>query len=71
MKLINTICLGISILAIVMGITISILAIWNVVETSDFFWRSLMTMGVLFLGSILTVTVNNFFPQNSKSHDDK
>ncbi len=63
MKIINTICFTVCLVCIVGGITISILAIWNVVETSDFFWRSLMTLAVLFVGSILTVMVNSFMPQ--------
>jgi hypothetical protein len=55
---INKICFAICILCIVAGSTISILAIWGVVDAEDAMWKSLATIGVVFSASLLTVLVN-------------
>ncbi len=62
MKNLNRITLYISILCILIATTISILAIWRVVIDTQFVWKSLMTLGVIFLASLLTFTVNNLIP---------
>lgn len=59
MPLINRIALIVGVLTIIAATTVSILAIWNVVEDSYLVWRSLATLGVVFLAVVLTVTVNN------------
>ncbi len=61
-KIVNRICLAVSLLSILVATTVSILAIWNVVEDDTFVWRSLMTLGVIFLASVLTVSVNRLVP---------
>lgn len=61
MYLVNKICLTISIVSIVTATALSILAIWGVVASTTLMWRSLSTLGVLFVASILTVMVNNIF----------
>jgi hypothetical protein len=59
---INLICFVICVVCIVAGTTISILAIWGVVEKSYVILKSLLTFGVIFLASLLTITVNKFMP---------
>lgn len=59
MKLINRISLAIGLLCILFATTISILAIWNVVADRYLVWRSLATLGVIFLATILAVIVNS------------
>ena len=60
--MVNKICFTLCLICIIVGTTISILAIWKVIADQDFYWRSLMTLGVLFLASVLTATINNFIP---------
>jgi hypothetical protein len=69
MTVVNKICLTVSIVSIVSATTLSILAIWGVVESSTLIWRSLATLGVLFLASILTVMVNNIFAEKPGRQD--
>jgi len=59
---INLICFVICVVCIVAGTTISILAIWNVVAKGYIIWKSLLTIGVVFLASLLTITVNKMIP---------
>jgi hypothetical protein len=59
---INLICFVICVVCIVAGTTISILAIWGVVEKSYVILKSLLTFGVIFLASLLTITVNKLIP---------
>ncbi|MCF7804453.1 MAG: hypothetical protein K9N46_09445 [Candidatus Marinimicrobia bacterium] len=66
MKQLNRISLYISLLCIVIATTISILAIWRVVIDTEFVWKSLMTLGVIFLASLLTYTVNNLIPYEKR-----
>ena len=61
MLLVNKICLTVSVVCIITATALSILSIWGVVESATLIWRSLSTLGVLFLASILTVMVNNIF----------
>lgn len=66
MKMITKICFSICILCIVGATSVSILAIWNVVDNTALVWKSLSTMGVVFLASILTVSVDNIFSRREK-----
>jgi hypothetical protein len=59
---INLICFAICVVCIVAGTTISILSIWNVVAKGYIVWKSLLTIGVVFLASLLTITVNKIIP---------
>ena len=49
----------------------STLAIWNVVDNSALVWKSLSTMGVIFLASILTVSVDNIFSRRARGDSDE
>jgi len=70
MKHLNRVSLYISLLSIVIATTISILAIWQVVIDTEFVWKSLMTLGVIFLASLLTYTVNNLIPYDKRSENE-
>jgi hypothetical protein len=58
---INRICFGICLFCIVAATTISVLAIWKIVE-STYFWKYLLTFGVIFLASLLIMIVNKLIP---------
>lgn len=66
MPTINLICFVICVVCIVAGTTISILSIWNVVPKGYIVWKSLLTIGVIFLASLLTITVNKIIPASRK-----
>lgn len=70
MKNLNRITLYLAIFCIIIATTISILAIWQVVIDTAFVLRSLMTLGVIFLASLLTFTVNNLIPLNKEEQSD-
>ena len=59
---VNLICFVICLVCIVAGTTISILAIWGVVEKDYVVLKSLLTFGIIFLASLLTITVNKLIP---------
>ena len=74
MKSLNRWMLYISLFTIIVATTIAILAIWQVVIDTEFVWKSLMTLGVIFLASLLTYTVNNLIPvenERSEKQQDK
>lgn len=71
MKLIAKICFAVCIVCIVIAACISILAIWNVVDSTDLVWKSLSTLGVVFLASILTVSVDNIFSRKERSVNEE
>lgn len=62
MKNLNRISLYVALLSILIATTISILAIWQVVIDTEFVWKSLMTLSVIFLASLLTYGVNKLIP---------
>jgi hypothetical protein len=70
-SLINLICFVICLICIVAGTTISILAIWGVFETSHVLLRSLSTLGVIFLASVFTITVNKIIPFDRTKQENK
>jgi arginine exporter protein ArgO len=59
---VNLICFVICLVCIVAGTTVSILAIWGVVEKDYVVLKSLLTFGIIFLASLLTITVNKLMP---------
>jgi hypothetical protein len=68
---INLICFVICLICIVAGTTISILAIWGVVEKSYVVLKSLLTFGVIFLAALLTITVNKLIPINRQKKEQE
>ncbi len=55
----NKIALAVSIICIILGTTVSILGIWGYIGDTGLVWRSLSTLGVVLLGVILVVAINN------------
>lgn len=67
---INLICFVICVVCIVAGTTISILAIWGVVDKSYVtIIKLLLTFGVIFLASLLTITVNKIIPVHKEKKE--
>lgn len=71
MKDLNKIMLYVSLFCILVATTISILAIWQVVIDAEFVWKSLMTLGVIFLASLLTFTVNMLIPLDREKSEEE
>jgi hypothetical protein len=57
-RVINRICFVICVLCIVAGSTVSVLAIWDVVDAEATLWKALSTFSVIFFASLLAVLVN-------------
>ena len=66
MKSINKIGFITCIVCTAIAALLSVLAIWNVVDATVVVWKALATLGVVFLASILTVTVNSTFGKNNE-----
>lgn len=64
---VNLICL----VCIVAGTTISILAMWGVVDKNYVIWKSLLTFAVIFPASLLTITVNKFIPAHREKKEQE
>ncbi len=62
----NKIALIIALICIILGTTVSILGIWGYIGDTGLVWRSLSTLGVVLLGVILAVAVNNMTTTKDK-----
>ena len=62
----NKIALIIGLICIILGTTISILGIWGYIGDTGVVWRSLSTIGVVLLGVILAVAINNMTTTKDK-----
>jgi hypothetical protein len=56
----NTICFTLSIVCVVLGSVLAISMIW-MDHDSEFLWKSWVTIGVIFLASVITLTVSKSF----------
>jgi hypothetical protein len=63
----NKIALIIGLVCILLGTTVSILGIWGYIGDTGLVWRSLSTIGVVLLGVILAVVINNMTTKNTPS----
>ena len=61
----NKICFTICIVCIVVATPLSLTLIWGEIHDSVFLWKSLQTVGVLFLASALTLSVSKTFGRRS------
>ncbi|MBC7835051.1 MAG: hypothetical protein H7Y88_08110 [Phycisphaerales bacterium] len=57
LKAIDRVCYGACMVTIILGITVCIALIW-VSSEHETLWRGLATLGVIFAGSVLTMSVN-------------
>ena len=55
----NKVALVIGLICILLGTTVSILGIWGYIGDTGLVWRSLSTLGVVLLGVMLALLVNN------------
>lgn len=66
MKVLNKICFTICVVCIVIGVVLGLSMIWGS-HDSEVMWKGLGTVGVLFMGSALTLAVSNTFGKSSRS----
>lgn len=59
MKILNRAALAVALLCVAVGTAVSIMGIWGFIGDKGIIWRSLATLGVVFLASVITVAVNN------------
>lgn len=64
---VNKIALIIGLVCILLGTTVSILGIWGYIGDTGLVWRSLSTLGVVLLGVVLSVAINNM-TANKRDH---
>ena len=62
----NKFALVVGLICILLGTTVSILGIWGYIGDTGLIWRSLSTLGVVFLGVMLAVAVNNMTDTKDK-----
>lgn len=58
LSLVNRVCYAVCLIAIVVGASLSIVAIWSDFD-DDLMWKGISTALVLFASGILTIVVNN------------
>ena len=58
LSVVNRLCYVVCVLAIVIGATLSIVAIWSDFD-DDLMWKGISTALVLFTAGVLTIGVNN------------
>lgn len=56
---VNKVGLTVGLVCILLGTTVSVLGIWGYIGDSGLVWRALSTLGVVLLGVILAVAINN------------
>ena len=56
---VNKVALTIGLICILLGTTVSVLGIWGYIGDTGLVWRALSTLGVVLLGVILSVAINN------------
>jgi len=56
---VNKVALTIGLICILLGTTVSVLGIWGYIGDTGLVWRALSTLGVVLLGVILAVAINN------------
>ena len=64
--ILNKIALALGIVCILLATTVSIAGIWGYIGDTGLVWRSLSTLGVVFLGVVLTVAINSMTSDKEK-----
>ena len=54
----NKMCFMVCIVCIVLGAALSLVMIWSEIRDNDFLWKSLLSLGVLFLAAAVTLSVS-------------
>ena len=63
LKGLNIVCYTICIICIVAGVVFALILIWGDVD-NEIAWKGFMTIGVFFLGSVLTLSVNKMLERS-------
>ena len=66
MSALSRFLMAIAIGCVVTGSTVSILAIWGVIDDSTVVWRSLSTMGVVLLGAMACGVILGIFGRSGE-----
>ncbi|MFP6659624.1 MAG: hypothetical protein VB853_15680 [Pirellulales bacterium] len=62
----NKICFTICIVCIVLGTILSLTMIWIEIRPSELIWKSLQTIGLIFLAAALTLNISKFLGGSEK-----
>jgi len=65
LDLLNRVCYIVSLACIMAGVVLAIVMIWGDLR-DEMVWRSMMTVGVLFLASALTLSINRMMARPGK-----
>jgi len=68
LRIVNRICYTVCIACIIAGVVFGLLIIWGEGHDRDR-WKYLATIFVLFLASVLTLSVNRLLDKNDLSHN--
>ena len=70
LQLLNKVCFTICIGCIVLGTVFSLAIIWGELSDNELFWKSWLSIGVLFLASALTLSVSKTLGRHEKPGGD-
>lgn len=70
LQLLNKVCFTICIGCIVLGTAFSLAIIWGELSDNELFWKSWLSIGVLFLASALTLSVSKTLGRHEKREGD-
>ena len=70
LQLLNKVCFTICISCIVLGTVFSLAIIWGELSDNELFWKSWLSIGVLFLASALTLSVSKTLGRHEKREGD-
>jgi len=70
LQLLNKVCFTICIGCIVLGTAFSLAIIWGELSDNEFFWKSWLSIGVLFLASAVTLSVSKTLGRHEKPGGD-
>lgn len=68
LKSLNIICYTICIVCIIAGVTFALILIWGSLD-NEFAWKGFCSIGVIFLGSALTLAVNTALDRTPTSKE--
>jgi hypothetical protein len=68
LKVLNRICFTICLVCIVIGVVFSLVIIWASIS-NEYIWKSYATIGVVFAGSALTLSVSKTFGGRSSGDE--
>lgn len=74
LQYLNKVCCSTCIVCIVVGTILSLAMIWGSIDSIAFFWKSWLSVGVLFLASALTLAVSKTLggpPMAAKNRDEQ